>query len=255
MNNNNSPDDFHGDNVRSDPHMGSEDKRGERIKLRNMLIVVLAFTSGFIDAISFLGLTVFASVMTGNTVLLGLAIGTGNVSLGLGALVALVGYIGGVAVGARIVDPKTVPQVLWPDTVTRAFVIEALVLSMLAVGGFFAGTKPNIFVLATLVAFASLAMGLQSAAVNALGVSGISTTYITGTWTILVGSLTRRKGQTASKNNGKEVLTTRLQAMVVVAYIAAAVTGGVSEINWSLKATIIPVITIGTVIAAARIRM
>jgi uncharacterized membrane protein YoaK (UPF0700 family) len=39
-----------------------------------MLLVVLAFTSGFIDAISFLGLAVFASVMTGNTVLLGLSI-------------------------------------------------------------------------------------------------------------------------------------------------------------------------------------
>jgi uncharacterized membrane protein YoaK (UPF0700 family) len=98
-------------------------------------------------------------------------------------------------------------------------------------------------------------MGVQSAGVNALGVSGISTTYITGTWTILIGSLARRKGQTASKNNGKEVPTTRLQAMVVVAYVAAAVAGGVSEISWSLKAAIIPVITIGIVIAAAKIRM
>jgi Protein of unknown function (DUF1275) len=46
--------------------------RGQTVIVRNMLVVVLAFTSGFIDALSFLGLGVFASVQTGNTVLLGL---------------------------------------------------------------------------------------------------------------------------------------------------------------------------------------
>jgi uncharacterized membrane protein YoaK (UPF0700 family) len=253
---NNSPsDDFPLNGVRSGPSAGNDDNKGNHLKLRNILIVVLAFTSGFIDAISFLGLAVFASVMTGNTVLLGLAIGTGNVPLGLGALVALVGYIGGVVLGVRIVDQSTVPQKVWPNTVTKAFVIEVLVLSMFAIGGFFAGSKPNVLVLYTLVAFASTAMGVQSAAVNALGVYGISTTYITGTWTSLIGSLARRKRKTTSKNKGKEILTTRLHAMVVVAYVMAAVAGGISEINWSLKAAIIPVITVGFVIAVARIRM
>ena len=41
---------------------------------------------------------------------LGLAIGTGNVPLGLGALVALIGYIGGVVLGSRIVDLSTVSR-------------------------------------------------------------------------------------------------------------------------------------------------
>ena len=56
-----------------------------------MLVVVLAFTSGFIDALSFLGLGVFASVQTGNTVLLGLAIGSGKI---FQALVSLARYYG-----------------------------------------------------------------------------------------------------------------------------------------------------------------
>jgi uncharacterized membrane protein YoaK (UPF0700 family) len=256
-NNNNPSDDLPTDKVRSNPSAGSDNKRGQQqLRLRNILIVALAFTSGFIDAISFLGLAVFASVMTGNTVLLGLAIGTGNVPLGLGALVALMGYIGGVVLGVRIVDPRTVLQKGWPDSVTRAFVIEALVLSMLAIGGFFAGSEPSILVLYTFVVFASTAMGIQSAAVNALGISGISTTYITGTWTSLIGSLARRRRQTTSKNKDKEEIhTTRLQAVVVVAYVVAAVAGGISEINWSLKAAIIPVITVSIVIAVARTRM
>jgi len=98
-------------------------------------------------------------------------------------------------------------------------------------------------------------MGVQSAAVNALGVSGISTTYITGTWTSLVGSLARRRRPTTSKSKSKEILKTRLQAAVVVVYVLAAIVGGVIEINWSLKAAIIPVIAVGLVIAVARIRI
>ena len=63
--------------------------RGQSVIMRNMLVVVLAFTSGFIDALSFLGLGVFASVQTGNTVLLGLAIGSGKI---FQALVSLARY-------------------------------------------------------------------------------------------------------------------------------------------------------------------
>jgi uncharacterized membrane protein YoaK (UPF0700 family) len=252
---NNPSDDIPTDKVPSDSPVGIEGERGQLVNVRDILLVVLAFTSGFIDAISFLGLAVFASVMTGNTVLLGLAIGTANIPLGLGALLALVGYIGGVVLGARIVDPSTVPQEIWPNAVTKAFVVEVLVLSMLAIGGFFAGSEPGNLVLYTLVAFASIAMGIQSAAVNALGVSGISTTYITGTWTSLIGSLARRRRLTNSKSKGKEILKKRLQAEVVVVYVLAAIAGGVSELNWSLKAAIIPVIAVGLVIAVARIRM
>ena len=82
---------------------------GQSVIMRNMLVVVLAFTSGFIDALSFLGLGVFASVQTGNTVLLGLAIGSGKIFQALVSLAAITGYIGGVALGARIVDPIPVP--------------------------------------------------------------------------------------------------------------------------------------------------
>jgi hypothetical protein len=71
---NNPSDDAPTNKVPSDSPVGIEGERGELVNARNMLLVVLAFTSGFIDAISFLGLAVFASVMTGNTVLLGLSI-------------------------------------------------------------------------------------------------------------------------------------------------------------------------------------
>lgn len=95
------------------------------------------------DALSFLGLNVFASVLTGNTFLLGLGIGGGNILQALVSLVAILGYIGGVALGARIVDPTPVSQKIWPGAVTRALIIEVLALSVFAIGGFFAGGKPS----------------------------------------------------------------------------------------------------------------
>jgi hypothetical protein len=70
-----------------------------------------------------------------------------------------------------------------------------------------------------------------------------------------VGSLARRRRPTTSKSKSKEILKTRLQAAVVVVYVLAAIVGGVMEINWSLKAAIIPVIAVGLVIAVARIRI
>src|SRR5205807_6232889 len=105
--------------------------RGQTVIVRNMLVVVLAFTSGFIDALSFLGLGVFASVQTGNTVFLGLAIGSGNIFQALVSLAAITGFIGGVALGARIVDPSPVAQKIWSKVVSKDYILEVLVLLVL----------------------------------------------------------------------------------------------------------------------------
>jgi uncharacterized membrane protein YoaK (UPF0700 family) len=228
------------------------DARGQTVFVRNMLIVLLAFTSGFIDALSFLGLGVFASVQTGNTVLLGLAIGSGKIFQVLVSMAAITGYIGGVALGARIVDPTSVPKKIWPTTVTKAFAIEILVLLLLAIVGFNAGGQPSGPILYTLIALATIAMGIQGAAVRALGVSDVSTTYITGTWTGLISGLVGRRSTTIP---GEKKLETRIQAAVVIVYVLAAVAGGIAVTDWSVKATIIPVISIGLVIAVARIRI
>ena len=50
-------------------------------------------------------------------------------------------------------------------------------------GTFFAGKPPAQFSVYVLVALASLAMGIQSAIVYALGVYGVVTTAISATWT------------------------------------------------------------------------
>jgi hypothetical protein len=73
------------DDTPKDPEstVGINSARGQTLIVRNTLVVVLAFTSGFIDALAFLRVGVFASVQTANTVLLGLAFGSGNILSGM----------------------------------------------------------------------------------------------------------------------------------------------------------------------------
>ena len=70
---------------------------------RDAMVLVLTWAAAGIDAISYLGLGhVFTANMTGNTVLLGLAIGQGQGLAALGSIVALAGFALGVAISALV---------------------------------------------------------------------------------------------------------------------------------------------------------
>lgn len=70
---------------------------------RDILVVPLTFVTGCADAIGFLALGgAFASVMTGNLVLLGLSGGSGRGQLALTSSSAIASFIIGLLLGARI---------------------------------------------------------------------------------------------------------------------------------------------------------
>src|SRR5271154_686427 len=70
---------------------------------RNALVLLLAWAAGSVDAIGFLGLNhVFTANMTGNTVLLGLALGEGRGLAAWSNVIALISFGLGVAFGAAI---------------------------------------------------------------------------------------------------------------------------------------------------------
>ncbi|MFZ0223693.1 MAG: hypothetical protein WAM42_18580 [Candidatus Nitrosopolaris sp.] len=80
---------------------------------------------------------------------------------------------------------------------------------------------------------------------------GISTTYITGTYTTFISRLVSpRRSKT-----GKVTVEKRLYVYVIVMNVLAAIAGCAMETHWLQEALIIPVISIGFVIAVARIRM
>ena len=67
------------------------------------MLVMLSLAAGCVDAVGFLGLgQIFVANMTGNTVLLGLALGQAEGQAALRAVVALAGFVAGVGAGAAI---------------------------------------------------------------------------------------------------------------------------------------------------------
>jgi uncharacterized membrane protein YoaK (UPF0700 family) len=75
-----------------------------RATVRSAMLVMLSLAAGCVDAVGFLGLgQIFVANMTGNTVLLGLALGQAKGQAALRAVVALAGFVIGVGAGAAIV--------------------------------------------------------------------------------------------------------------------------------------------------------
>lgn len=216
----------------------------------------LAFTAGFIDALSLLRFGVFASVMTGNTIILGLGIARGEpASSALRSAVAIGTYMVGVAVGTSITDSTPDKQGrISPSGVTNAFVLEFLALLALAGGGVFVGNTSSSNMVYVLIALAAMSMGIQSAGFNALGIPGASTTRITGTYENFVIDLYRWRRSSTLKTALKKRSDAALQVIVLLVYVLAAIAGGLAETYLSLDATLIPVTVLGVIIIVARSR-
>jgi len=122
---------------------------------------------GSVDAVALLRLDVFTAVMTGNIVLLGLAVGQGAFGNALRSVIALVAYAVGVVVGARIVGAVAIES-HWSPKATRALAIEWVLQAAFLTGWLLTGAKPDGVGAATLIAFSGVAMGIQAATARAL---------------------------------------------------------------------------------------
>jgi uncharacterized membrane protein YoaK (UPF0700 family) len=165
-------------------------------QLLTLAVIVLTFGSGATDVACFTRVGgVFASVMTGNIVLWGLAAARGSLSLLSHATVSLAGYIIGVIGATRIAHGlRSSPGEeggVWPGHVTWALRAELVLLAGFTVGWEISGGKPAGWAQYCLLAAAAAAMGVQAAAARDMGLIEVTTTYLTGTLTALVSSLAR----------------------------------------------------------------
>jgi uncharacterized membrane protein YoaK (UPF0700 family) len=168
-------------------------------RVLSVLAVVLTFASGGLDVVIFARLgNVFASVMTGNIVVFGLALARGSLSLGLHTGAAVCGYVAGVAAGTRFGSRRardaSAAGSAWPPRVLSVLLAELTLLAGFVIGWEVAGFHPAGPGQIVMLVVAACAMGLQSAAVVQLDLGSVSTTYLTGTLTSLVGSLVQREG-------------------------------------------------------------
>jgi uncharacterized membrane protein YoaK (UPF0700 family) len=149
---------------------------------RDGLVVLLALTTGAIDATAFERLgNVFASVITGNLVLLGIGAARPDGRAALFAAAALVAYAAGVLVAApRRGQPEDAASGPWPGAARAALTLDLMLLVALSVGWELSAGRPGEAGELLLLAAAACAMGLQSAAVRRVG--PMSTTYLTSTF-------------------------------------------------------------------------
>ena len=163
-------------------------------QILTLIAIALTFGSGAADVASFTRLgDVFTSVMTGNIVLWGLAVARGSLTLASHTAVSIGGYIAGVAAGTWIArwarETSSDREGVLPSHVIWVLLGELTLLAGFAVGWEVSGSSPAGWAQFGLLATLAAAMGVQSSAVNDMGLTQVSTTYLTGTLTGLVSSL------------------------------------------------------------------
>lgn len=144
-------------------------------------LLVLTFTTGLVDAVSYLGLgRVFTANMTGNVVLLGFGIG-GNQGLPVVApLVSLGSFLVGAGAGGvlakRLGDRH-------PRHIATALAIEVSLVGAAAILSAAVSVRPATVAADIVIALLAFAMGVRNATVRRVGVPDLTTTVLTLTLT------------------------------------------------------------------------
>jgi uncharacterized membrane protein YoaK (UPF0700 family) len=229
--------------VSSPAAVPATDASGRDATAITVLAVVLTLGTGATDVASFTRLGgVFTSVITGNLVLLGLAVGRLSGSLATHAVVTFAGYMAGVAAGARMVPAGQAPGAPWQQTLPAALLVEFGLLAGFTVGWELTGAAPRGAAQLALLAVAAAAMGTQSAAARGFG-ARVSTTYLTSTLISVVA---------AWVTPGRPARMQWREVSLLGALAAGAAAGGVVIANAAAWLPAIPLTALVLVICAAR---
>ncbi|MFT4263593.1 MAG: YoaK family protein [Nocardioides sp.] len=200
------------------------------------LMLLLTFTTGINDAVGYLGLDrVFTGNMTGNVVVLGMAVVGGSGLPVLGPALALVGFLVGAAIGGRALRRATAA---WTGVTTTLFGVVALIMVVLGVVGLVAEDDLGHALMVTLTTAAAVAMGIQAAAARHIAVKDVTTVVVTSTLTGLAAD----SFLGAAKGGG----TARRFVAVAVLLLGAALGALLlkADVGWGL-------LVAGVIIAAA----
>ena len=169
---------------------------------------VLAIVAGYADAVGFLTFGAFAGAMTGNTVLLGIALAGADFGAAAQSVLIIAAFLGGV--GASAVLAQRVPLMAVFGIEAAAIVAAALIAPAFA---------------APVLAFA---MGLQNAAMTRFAGASLNTVVLTGNLQKMTqGFLGRFTGATKpprSEADGSAVI-----ARLWIAYLAGVVAGALAD--------------------------
>ena len=186
------------------------------------LMLVLTFTTGINDAVGYLGLDkVFTGNMTGNVVVLGMAVVGGSGLPILGPALALVGFMAGAAIAGRMLRRATGA---WQGLTTVVFAAVAVLMLVLSGTLLVVGDHPAHPVGVTVTTTAALAMGMQAAAARVVAVKDVTTVVVTSTITGLAADSVLGSGKGGGSGR---------RAAAVVVIVAGAAAGAVL-LKWHL---------------------
>ena len=202
------------------PHNGRVTNRLAAVpadRLHLVLMLVLTFTTGIVDAVGFLGLDrVFTGNMTGNVVILGMAVVGAEDLPVVGPVLALVGFMAGAALGGRVLKRAAGK---WTGLTTALFLTVGLVCLGLAVVLLVVGDHPDPAVGLPVTTLLGAAMGLQAATARFVAVKDVTTVVVTSTITGLAADSTLGSGRARAEGGGSG---RRFLAVVLILAGAAA---------------------------------
>jgi uncharacterized membrane protein YoaK (UPF0700 family) len=214
-------------------------------RLHLALMLALTFGTGIIDAVGYLGLDrVFTGNMTGNVVILGMALVGADRLPVLGPVLALVGFMLGAAVGGRVLKRAG------EGWTTRAMVLFGGVgLTMVALAVLLFAMEDHLPHPLALVVTTVLggAMGTQAATARFLAVKDVTTVVVTSTITGLAADSLLGSGRGGGSG--------RRAAAVLL--ILAGATAGAALLRWHLGAGLLAagaVVLLVTAVGAAHQR-
>jgi uncharacterized membrane protein YoaK (UPF0700 family) len=146
-----------------------------------LTLLSLTFTTGVVDAVSYLGLGhVFTANMTGNVVLLGFGLaGAGHLPV-LAPIVSLVAFLVGAAVAGRIA--AHLKRADGPP-LTLALALETALVAAAAVVASALKVNPGTAAGYITIALMALAMGIRNATIRKIALPDLTTTVLTMTLT------------------------------------------------------------------------
>jgi uncharacterized membrane protein YoaK (UPF0700 family) len=212
---------------------------------RDVRLLMLAVTAGSADGWSYVGLGhAFVANMTGNTVLMGVAVFQNHGAL-VHPAVALASYAAGVLIGSFLTSDVR-PDQGWSKTISWTLMVEALLL-LIAEAGWVANQlhathSPSLLLL---LATLALAIGIQSVSMVQLQIPGIVTTYITGTWTTMLSGLVHLAKHARPPAQRLELeQRLMLQAAVISVYFLSAVLTGWLFRHFPVAAGAVPALSL-----------
>ena len=146
-----------------------------------LTLLSLTFTTGVVDAVSYLGLDhVFTANMTGNVVLLGFGLaGAGHLPV-LAPIVSLAAFLLGAAVAGRIAAHLKKAD---GPPLTLALVLETALVAAAAVLASALKINPGTSAGYVTIALMALAMGIRNATIRKIALPDLTTTVLTMTLT------------------------------------------------------------------------